>query len=133
MDTLEEKVRWTREIAKTHDPLLFYEEHYTGITRGILQKENKSLYNRLERDGLLHRIPTIPKADFGEDPVAYYQEHYNGVTRGELQKQNRSLYNRLRKEDVLKDVPLAIHDFGKNAFGKKPFQHGSIRTFCFQL
>src|SRR3989338_6094820 len=167
MDTLEEKVRWTREIAKTHDPLLFYEEHYTGITRGILQKENKSLYNRLERDGLLHRIPAIPKADFGEDPVAYYHQNYEGLTRGQVKKENPSLYtrlqrdklldkipllpragfgeytvayyqehyNRLRNEDVLKDVPLAIHDFGKNAFEyyKKHFNgvtRGKLKLLC---
>ena len=39
------------------DPVAYYQEHYNGVTRGELQKQNRSLYNRLRKDGLLENIP----------------------------------------------------------------------------
>ena len=39
------------------DPIAYYNEHYSGLTRGELSKENSSLYQRLWRDQLLGFVP----------------------------------------------------------------------------
>ncbi len=39
------------------DPIAYYNEHYSGLTRGELSKENSSLYQRLWRDQLLGSVP----------------------------------------------------------------------------
>jgi hypothetical protein len=97
-----------REINIRHspfgqDPVTYYNQHYKGLTRGQLAKQNSGLYNRLWRDGLLEHVPKY--APFGQDPVAYYNQHYKGLTRGQLGKQNNNLYNCLRHKKLLEHVP----------------------------
>ena len=39
------------------DPVAYYQEHYDGLIRGQLKKEDPSLYNRLREDRLLEHVP----------------------------------------------------------------------------
>ncbi|HLD00505.1 MAG TPA: hypothetical protein VJC39_02070 [Candidatus Nanoarchaeia archaeon] len=43
------------------DPAAYYKEHYAGLTRGQLLKENRSLYHRLYAKGLLESVPKSEK------------------------------------------------------------------------
>lgn len=112
-------VKWNRDLAETIDPLDFYKKHYTGLSRGRLQKEDFGLYMKLWRDGLLNNVPVLraeqraEQRDFGDDPVTYYKEHYAGLTRGKLQKEDRSLYNRLWRDGLL-DKVFVSSKFGDN-------------------
>lgn len=98
---LENKLKWGDVQREYDNPLDFYNEHYSGLTRGELIEEDRSFYDRLRLDGLLEHVPLkqVP-GDFGSDPVAYYHEHYAGLTRGQF------LYRRLRKDGLLEHVPL---------------------------
>jgi len=40
------------------EPLKYYQEQYTGLTRGQLQVACRPLYDRLRKEGLLENIPT---------------------------------------------------------------------------
>jgi len=40
-----------------NDPVAYYQEHHPGLTRGQLQKKDRSLYMRLWREGLLDNVP----------------------------------------------------------------------------
>ena len=107
MVPLEERVKWAERENKDQDPLDFFREQYDAhTTRGELQKQDRSLYQRLRKDGLLDSVPVQQvRRDFGDNHLAYYQEHYAGLTRGELAKQDPSLYQRLWKEGLLDNVP----------------------------
>lgn len=105
---LEERVR--QDFGE--DALRHYKDHYSGLTRGRLFRENRGLYQRLWRDGLLEHIPKadfravqLQRSPFGDDPVAYYKKHYKGLTRGRLTRKHPGLYKRLRLDGLLKYVP----------------------------
>jgi len=110
------KVKWGDVWREHCEPLKFYYEQYNRLTRGQLKDEDKSLYERLRREGQLDIVPLEKSksgrvSKFGEDPAAYYYEHYEGFARGELQKENFSLYQRLRNDGLLDIVPLKKPDF----------------------
>lgn len=42
---------------RIHNPLLYYQEHYAGLTRGQLQREDPSLYQMLRKSEMLEHIP----------------------------------------------------------------------------
>lgn len=88
------------------DLLAFYREHYSGMTRGQLYKENRSLYQRLLYAGLLEEVPTAIRVGIGIDPLAFYREHYPGMPRGQLRNEDPSLYGILLHAGLLKEVPL---------------------------
>ena len=58
MESLEDRLKWNRNIAKTINPIDFYKEHHAGLTRGQLRERDPSLYQRLRKDGLLDNVPT---------------------------------------------------------------------------
>ena len=58
-DLVEKESRKRRDFGK--DPVAYYEEHYSGLARGQLHKEDRSLYNRLWKDGLLENVPLKKK------------------------------------------------------------------------
>src|SRR3989344_4514200 len=96
------------------DPLGYYNEHYPGMPRGRLHKEDSRLYQILNKEGLLDKIPLADRSAikrrssrFGDDSLGYYKEHYSGMTRGRLQEEDPGMYNRLRKDCLLDEVPLA--------------------------
>ena len=54
-----ERGRRRTEVSRFgNDPVAYYQEHYAGLTRGQLQKQELSLYQRLWKDGLLDNVPT---------------------------------------------------------------------------
>ena len=103
MGSLEDKIKWNKDVARTNDPLDFYKAHYPGLDRGQLRREDKKLYYRLWRDGSLEYVPTSRK--FGENHVAYYRRNYAGLSRGQLRRKNPSLYQMLWRDGKLKKVP----------------------------
>ena len=107
MTSLEDRVRWNRNIAVNTEPIDFYRQYHAGLTRGQLKKQDPSLYQRLRRDGLLGNVPVSSR--FGDNPVVYYQQHHAGLTRGELAKQDPSLYQRLWRDGLLGNVPTKTH------------------------
>ena len=108
MASLEDIVKWNRYIAQTVNPVDFYKEHYDGMTRGQLQKQDPRLYRKLRREGLLDLVPTS-KRDFGSDPLKYYKERYADITRGQLELQDPNLYRRLRRDGLLGSVPTKFN------------------------
>lgn len=41
-----------------NNPVAYYKGYYDGLTRTQLQKQDRSLYERLREDGLLWHVPT---------------------------------------------------------------------------
>jgi len=111
------------------DPVKYYNEHYPGMTRGRLQKEDNRLYNRLWEDGLLDEVPLAVRrrySKFGGDPVKYYNEHYSGMTRTNLSKNNPGLYKQLSRKKLLDEVPKAVRGAIKrrsSKFGDDPVKY----------
>jgi hypothetical protein len=93
--------RHKRDFGK--DPLAYYRERFSGLTRGELVKRDQSLYRKLRRAGLLAEVPLANRVI--DDALDYYSEHYQGLTRGELSKRDPSLYKKLRLEGQLEHVP----------------------------
>ncbi|NOS66963.1 MAG: hypothetical protein HOO67_01185 [Candidatus Peribacteraceae bacterium] len=98
------RLRNPRDFEK--DPLEFYRQHYAGITRGVLQDVNPSLYQHLRKTGLLNEVPLAARRLIGKDPMAYYSQHYAGMTRYEIFQMDHSLYETLRLHKLLKHIPL---------------------------
>ncbi len=101
------------------DALEYYSKHHKGLTRGQLQIDNKKLYDKLWRGGLLDKLPrkTAKRQNFGKDPLEYYNKHHKGLTRGQLKNTNPSLYARMRNEELLKHLPRELakyQDFGED-------------------
>ena len=118
------------------DPLALYEAEHLGVPRTALQRKDSSLYNRLSKDGLLHRIRTL-KHEIGPDTLDHYKKHYRGVTRHQLKKDCPGLHRRMREEGLLKHVPLADRsevERGKAPWGYEPLKfyrenyHGLTRS-----
>jgi hypothetical protein len=106
--TLEHKINWSDVKHKYDSPLAFYEQHYSGVTRGVLRYQNFGLYMKLRRDGILAQVPTIKPVESIEDPLKIYHRDYTGMTRSELKKANPALYVRMWRHDVLQEVPLKL-------------------------
>ena len=107
MASLEDIVKWNRDIAQTVNPIDFYKEHYAGMTRGKLKMLDPNLYRKLRRDGLLEHVPTSIRL-LG-DQLEYYQLHYAGMTRGKLRMLDPSLYQSLRRDGLLEHVPTKFN------------------------
>ena len=95
----------SRELGNLQD---YYREHYEGLTRGELKKQDPSLYVLMRKRNLLDVVPVkgerrAPRTF--DDPFKYYQEHYGQMTRGELMEKDKPLYNALGKAKLLHLVP----------------------------
>jgi len=94
-----------KKKRKIADPLAYYHEHYSGCTRGQLQKKDQSLYQQLRRHDVLREVP-VQNGRMFADPIAYYHEHYPKNTRGELRRKDPALYHKLWRKGLLDDIPL---------------------------
>ncbi|MDO8656043.1 MAG: hypothetical protein Q7K45_02285 [Nanoarchaeota archaeon] len=103
MPSLEDKIRWNQERARTDDPVDFYNAQYPHLDRGQLRREDRKLYDRLWRDGLLKVVPTSKK--YGDNHIAYYKKKYAGISRGQLREKDPSLYQMLWRDGTLERVP----------------------------
>ena len=94
------------------DPLGYYHQNYSGITRKVLATSCPGLYERLRKEGLLNEVPLTDQkkvhqklSPYGEDALAYYRTHHAGETRGEIALNKRGFYERLRKDKLLHKIP----------------------------
>jgi len=90
----------------------YYLEHFEGMSRGELSKEDSGFYKALYKRGLLDVLPKTEQShrrdwsDLTEETArAYYLEHYEGMSRLELRKEDVGFYNALRKRGLVDILP----------------------------
>ena len=131
MQTLEQRVKWSKREDKNNDPVDFLRENYPeNITRSKLAQEDGALYRIISRHGRLDEaIPDYDKRSseiwretrlratpWGLNSRAYFKRHYAHLGRTELRKQVLGLYKRARTEGWLdEEFPQHKQNFEPDA------------------
>lgn len=117
-DVLPEKQK-RRDYEEKSAVELFYEKYPHMTSRGELSKEDRGLYCKLKKDGLLGEV--LPEKrevrNYGEkSAVEIFKEEYSHVTsRWQLQKEDMGLYHKLRKTGKLDEVLPSNEQLRKEA------------------
>ena len=131
MQTLEQRVKWSKREDKNNDPVDFLRENYPEtITRSKLADEDPTLYRIISRHNRLDEaIPDYDKRSsetwretrlnvtpWGLNSRAYFKRHYAHLGRTELRKQVLGLYKRARTEGWLdEEFPQHKQNFEPDA------------------
>ena len=111
------------------NPLKYYREHYSHLTRGQLRKECRGLYDTLRRKKQLELVPLgTRKWKYSDNPIECYREHYSHLTRGQLRNEHKGLYHALRRKKQLELVPSGTR---KWKYGDNPIEY--YREHCSHL
>ena len=131
MQTLEQRVKWSKREDKNKDPVDFLRENYPEtITRSKLADEDPTLYRIISRHNRLDEaIPDYDKRSsetwretrlratpWGLNSRAYFKRHHANLGRTELRNQVLGLYERGRAEGWLEEeLPQHKQNFEPDA------------------